>query len=159
MSRRCFINLSKYIFVLLLIVTATPSLAEEALVITSESLRADQGVNSVVFEGLVVARGGNMVLSAERMTALYGRDGSLKTLIAKGSVKFVKGLQILTSQRAVYDVSFRSMVFTGGPRAVDEGNVMLGESISYFLDEDRIKVDRSTVFIDDREARPVGPSE
>ena len=144
---------------LLLIATAMPALADEALVITAESLHADQGGNSVVFEGLVVARGGNMVLSAERMTALYGQGGSIKTLVAEGSVKLVKGLQVLTSQKAVYDVALRSMVFTGEPRAVDEGNVMLGDSISYFLDEDRIKVDRSTVFIDDRGARPGGPGE
>lgn len=149
--------MSKVFTMLILIAMATPALADEALVVTANILYADQGANSVVFEGLVVARGGSMVLSAEKMTALYGQGGSIKTLVAEGSVKLIKGFQVLTSQKAVYDVALRSMVFTGGARAVDEGNVMLGESISYFLDEDRIKVDRSTVFIDDRES-PAGRS-
>ena len=133
---------------LLTIAMALPAYASEALVITSQSLYADRKANSAVFEGTVVARSGDMALSAERMVASYEEGGSLRTLVAEGSVKLVKGLQVLTSDKAVYDLFSRSMVFTGEPRAVDEGNVLMGDTISYYLDEDRIKVEKSTMFID-----------
>lgn len=150
MSGQYFINSLKGLTALLAVAIAMPAYAGGALVITSESLQADRLANTAVFEGAVVARGDNMVLSASRMTVSYEQDGSLKTLVAEGSVKMIKGLQVLTSQRAVYDLTSNSMVFTGEPRAIDEGSVLMGDAISYFLDDDRIKVDKSTMFIDEK---------
>jgi len=145
--------------VFLLLVAGMPAMAGDTMVITSETLRADRESNTVAFEGSVVARGESIILSAERMIAHYGKGGALENLVAEGSVKLVKGLQVLTSEKAVYDVALRRMDFTGEPRAVEEGNVLMGDGISYFLDEDRIKVDRSTVIIEDQNKRSGGAGE
>lgn len=148
MFKRYFTNISMCFSVLLVLAASVPAAANDTMVITSESLEADRATNTAVFKGMVVARGDNMVLSASRMTVSYEESGSLKTLVAEGSVKLVKGLQVLTSQKAIYDIFSNSIVFTGEPRAVDEGNVLIGDKISYFLDEDRIKVEKSTMFIE-----------
>jgi len=137
---------------LLITVMAMPALANQTLVITSDSLNADRQENTAVFEGSVVARGENMVLSAAKMTVSYDEGGSVSTLLAEGSVKLVRGLQVLTSKRAVYDLASKSLVFTGDPRAVDEGNVLIGDRISYYLEDDRIKVEKSTMFIEQNRA-------
>ena len=126
---------------------AAGSPATEPIVITSDSLSAHRGRSTALFEGSVVARGDGMVLSAERMTAFYGPDQAVTSIVAEGSVKLVKGLQVLTSGRAVYEVSARMMTFTEGPRAVDEGRVMIGATIVYFLDDERITVEKSTLII------------
>ena len=159
MSRQFFIDISIGLSVFLLLFAGMPAMAGDAMVITSETLMADQDTNIAVFEGSVVARSGNIVLSAERMTANYGDGGALKNLVAEGLVKLVKGLQVLTSNKAVYDVALRRMDFTGEPRAVEEGNVLMGSRISYFIDEDRIKVDRSTVIIEDQKTGTGGAGE
>jgi lipopolysaccharide transport protein LptA len=147
MLKRFFINISIASAMFFTMAMCVPALAGETMVITSETLKADRGGNTAVFEGHVVARGGDMVLSAAIMTASYEEGGALSKLVAEGSVRLVKGLQVLTSFKAVYDLASRSMVFTGEPRAVDEGNVLMGDTIHYYLDEDRIKVEKSTMFI------------
>ena len=148
MLRQCSIRRG-VLFFLMAAAIALPALAhaEEAIVITSDSLSADRERSTAVFEGSVVARSEGMVLSARRMTVLYTED-AVSSIIAEGSVKLVKGLQVLTSNRAVYDVSAKTMTFTDDPKAVDEGNVMMGESIVYYLKEERIKVLKSTLIID-----------
>lgn len=147
MLRQCSIRLGVILLMAAAFVLPALANAEEAIVITSDTLLADRERSTAVFEGSVVARRDEMVLSADRMTVLYTGD-AVSSIIAEGAVKLVKGLQVLTSNRAVYDVSAKTMTFTDGPRAVDEGNVMMGDSIVYYLDEERIKVLKSTLIIE-----------
>jgi lipopolysaccharide transport protein LptA len=118
------------------------------VVITSESLEVLVKKNLAVFEGSVVAHNDDMTLRAELMKVYSSSDGDLLRIESEGSVKFVREGQVLTSDRAVYTEATRTMVFTGNPRAVQQGNVLLGSSILYLLDEDRIKVQESKVFLD-----------
>lgn len=122
--------------------------AQGAIVITSERFSADRDEGAALFEGSVVVRNENMILSADSMTAYYGQTGSVSNIVAEGKVKLVKGLQVLTSERAVYEVAGGRMIFTVDPKAVDEGRVLEGESIEYFPDEEKIKVSESRVFIE-----------
>ncbi len=137
------------IFLFTLMLGAMPAYAAEALVITSETLLADRAAGTAVFEGTVVARQDDMVLSAKKMFAGYAKKGGgLASLRAEGDVKLTRGLQVLTAQVAIYDVATGQITFTGDPRAIDEGNVLIGEIIVYFMETEIIKVQQSTIFID-----------
>lgn len=155
---RLFINniyISLTFSILFMVLATAPALADESIVITSDTLAADRKANIAVFEGSVVAKTGDMVLNADRMTAHYGEAGSVSSIEAEGSVKVVRGLQVVTSGSAFYDVEGRKMTFTGEPRAVDEGNVFMGTKIIYYLDNGRMEVEGSTMIIEDLG----GPSE
>ena len=128
---------------------ALPSVSEarEALVITSETLMADKDNGVAVFTGGVEAKSEGMVMSALKMTAYYGEEGEVVSIVAEGEVRFVKALQVLTSDKAVYDMKERTVTFTGKPRAVDKGKVLLGQSMQYMMDTGVINVARSTVIL------------
>lgn len=138
-----------FIVTMLMFATAAPAWADGSIVITSDTLAAYRKASKAVFEGSVVAKTADMVLTAEHMTAYYDEDGAITLIEATGAVKLVKGLQVVTSTSAVYDVEGGNMIFTGEPRAVDEGNVVMGKKIIYSLDDGRIEVEGSTMIIED----------
>ena len=144
-----FIRLTFCIAALLITIGALSSVAgaRDAIVITAETLNVDRANNVAVFTGGVEAKSEGMVMSALKMTAYYGVDGEVVTIVAEGEVRFVKALQVLTSDKAVYDMKARVVSFTGQPRAVDRGKVLLGQSMQYMMDTGVINVARSTVIL------------
>lgn len=149
MSKLFIIKIQVVAFLLVLMFLSLHAMAaQDAIVITSESLLADRNLNTAVFEGSVIAKSDRMELSARKMTAYYGEAGAISNIVAEGSVKLVRGLQVLTSSRAIYEVSDHRFVFTGNPMAMDGTNVLIGNAIIYYLDEERIMVEGSKVFIE-----------
>jgi lipopolysaccharide export system protein LptA len=118
------------------------------VVITSDTLVADTSGGTAVFEGSVVASSDGMTLAAERMTVYYDDERRLERIEAEGSVRLVAGGRVLTSEHAVYRTSEGTVVFTGRPRAVEDGNILVGTRIVYMVKDDRFEVEGSKVFID-----------
>lgn len=118
------------------------------VVITADALSADKKNNNAVFEGNVIARNERMTLSADRMKVYYTVDGRLDRIDAHGKVRLVRDEQVLTSDDAEYFALTQVVIFTGNPRAIEGTNVLTGTKITYQMDEDRIMVESSRVFID-----------
>lgn len=151
MLNRYFIRAA--LIVLMLMVLAPAVHARDAIVITSETLMADRNNNIAVFEGVVEAKSAEMVMNALKMIAHYGQEGEVVSIEAEGQVKFVRGLQVLTSDKAIYNMKDRVVTFSGSPRAVDKGKVLMGKSMKYLLDSGVIEVERSTVIINNDAAK------
>lgn len=164
MRRSCFLRTSgrnffkSLIFPLLcFVLLAAPYAAgkEEVgkgpVVITSETLVADNRTGSALFKGSVVARSDDMTMTSDRMKVSYAEGGGVNTIEAEGSVKLVRGEQVIVSERAVYHAGVRKVTFTGSPRALEGANVVTGTRMTYFLDDGRFVVEGSRVFIEQGE--------
>lgn len=119
------------------------------ITITSEALSSDKKANKAFFEGNVVARTEKMTLYSDRMTVYYTEGGGeVHRIEAEGNVRLVKDKQVITSGRALYLQSEQTVVFTENPKAVENGDVVIGTKMTYFVDEERSIVENSRVFLE-----------
>ncbi|MBI5848320.1 MAG: hypothetical protein HZB31_10315 [Nitrospirae bacterium] len=107
--------------------------------VTSETLTADNQAHTALFEKNVDAKTSEMTMSADWMLVHYTDPGGDITKIeSKGNVKVQKEDKVMTSQEATYFAeSPERIVFSGSPRAFDGQNVVSGNRITYFVDDDR----------------------
>lgn len=155
MSRQLF---TSSLVILFLLLSTNAFSAEKAqqrikgpIIITSETLTADNTAHTALFERSVVARTTDMTLYADRMLVFYGADsGEITKIEAEGSTKVIKGTRAITSQKATYYADGEKVIFTGEPRATDGENVVTGAKITYLLNEDKYLVEESKVFLKKR---------
>lgn len=155
MSRQLF---TSSLVILFLLLSTNAFSAEKAqqrikgpIIITSETLTADNTAHTALFERSVVARTTDMTLYADRMLVFYDADsGEITKIEAEGSTKVIKGTRAITSQKATYYADGEKVIFTGEPRATDGENVVTGAKITYLLNEDKYLVEESKVFLKKR---------
>jgi len=132
--------------VLLVLAWSFPILAVEApadqrqlpLEVTSSTLEADNQAGTAVFSGEVVARQGDVVIYAGRLTIHYdGASRELRRIVAEQDVRIVQGERLATAQRAEYDQASGEIVLTGEPRVHQGQNEVSGERITVFIDQDK----------------------
>jgi lipopolysaccharide export system protein LptA len=110
--------------------------------ITSDTVEADQKTNTVIFKGNVVAKQEDTTLYANTLTIFYDPNSKkLKEIIAVGNVKVVQLERRATGQKATFDQD-KNKVIMDGEAVVREGaNVIRGERITYYVDEERTVVE------------------
>jgi len=138
----------------------TISIAQEKLIetrgpttITASTLTADNKARTALFEGSVVAKNDAITIQSDRMLVHYAEAGKVTKIEATGHVKVIKGERIITSDDATYFADEEKVIFTGHPRAMEEGNVVSGTKMIYLVKEDRSIVENSKVFIENRKSR------
>lgn len=141
----------------LILCTAPARAAEEKkepTVITSRSLTADNKAKTALFEGSVVARKGDMTISADRMLVHYAEEkgSGIRRIDAEGNVKVLKGDRAVTSQTATYLADPERIIFNGDPAATEGENLVRGSKMTYFIREDRYTVENSKVFLRDKKS-------
>ncbi|MBI5187881.1 MAG: lipopolysaccharide transport periplasmic protein LptA [Nitrospirae bacterium] len=153
MSKQLFIS-SLFIFVILSIDVSSAEKAQQIkgpIIVTSETLIADNKAHTALFEKNVVARTTEMTIYADKMLAYYKADtGDITKIEATGSVKLIKDTRVITSSEAVYFANEDRIIFTGDPRVVDGKNVVTGTKMTYFLNDDRFFVENSKVFLTEK---------
>jgi lipopolysaccharide export system protein LptA len=110
--------------------------------ITSDTVEADQKRNTVTFKGNVVAKQEDTTLYANTLTITYDPDTKkLKQIVAVGNVKVVQLDRRATGQKATFDQD-KNKVVLDGEAVVREGtNVIRGERITFYVDEERSVVE------------------
>lgn len=120
--------------------------------ITSEMLTADNQARTALFEGSVVARTSDVTIYSDKMLVSYDKNtGNVMRIDATGRVRFVKEDRVVTSHEATYQADGEKLVFTGEPRAVEGENVVSGRRMTYLLNEDRLLVEDSKVFLNKKD--------
>ncbi|MBE0426570.1 MAG: lipopolysaccharide transport periplasmic protein LptA [Nitrospirae bacterium] len=156
MSRQYSIGNLTCFYCLVVIILAMPADVFSAgkdkvkgpIIITSETLTADNKTNTAIFEGAVIARTTDLTIYAGRMIVQYnGVTGNVTQIDAQEAVKLIKENRVITSKEATYFANEEKVIFTGEPRAVQEENVITGKKMTYFMDEDRFVVEDSKVFL------------
>ncbi len=117
------------------------------------NIEADQMIsraktNSVIFQGNVDARQGELLIRTDRMTVYYSPEetgspgpgpggGDVEKLICTGNVQISQGDWLGTGKRMDYFAKERKVVLTGNARAWQGQNMVSGKTITYYLDEGR----------------------
>lgn len=132
--------------VLLIVLMAAPAFSSAPLFksskspidISSERLDVDQQKGKAVFKGNVIARQDKMLLQADIMTILFDeKQNEVKEIIAKGSVTIDLDKKRATCKTAHFYTTENKVILTGTPQLKEGKNVVEGEKIIFFLNEER----------------------
>lgn len=141
-------QLLNFVFLILLFL---PSLlfategSKQPINITSDSMEAETKANKVTFRGNVVARQKDMTITSNELTATYTDDGKeLREVVATGNVRITQQDKIAVADSALFLNTERKIVLTGSPKVWQGKDIVSGEKIIYFLDEDRTTVEGGT---------------
>ncbi len=107
--------------------------------ITADKLDFDQKKRVAVFAGNVVARQAETSLEADTLKVIFADpDQTLQEIIATGKEVLVK-LQGKKARcrKMHYYAGARKIILTGNPSIDDGKNVISGEVITFFIDEER----------------------
>ncbi len=110
------------------------------LVITSDSLEADNKKGIVIFRGNVIAEEEFLVCS-DKLTLGLGAAEQVDKIVALGDVRILYDNKVAGAERAEYVSESRKLVLTGSAVVVECEDRIQGERIEVFLDEDRAVVD------------------
>lgn len=142
---------SQLLNLLFLILVLLPSLllaaegSKQPINITSDSMEAETKANKVTFKGNVVARQKDMTITSSELTATYTDDGKeLREVLATGNVRITQQDKIAVADSALFLNTERKIVLTGNPKVWQGKDLVSGEKIIYYLDEDRTIVEGGT---------------
>lgn len=112
--------------------------------IISDRMEADSKEKWIEFIGNVVAKQEDSIITAERLKIFYISDNgdatdseTIKKIIADGNVNIVTGTKRAAADHAVYTVDSHVLVLTGNSRAWSGKNIVTGNKITLFLNENR----------------------
>jgi lipopolysaccharide export system protein LptA len=127
----------------------------EPIQIVSDRMEAYNEKRMVVFSGNAVATQGERIIRAERLTLYYREDrkaagrsstgvegtGNLERVEAKGHVTITEGERVVTGEEAVFEQDTQKITMTGGAVLREGANIIRGDRIVVFLNENRGLVD------------------
>jgi lipopolysaccharide export system protein LptA len=162
------INIKEYLFILFVLLTTSLAYAEnklfnkqsdEPIEITSNRMEAFNEKKLVVFSGNAIAKQGNKVLKADQLNLYYKKEpgkkvkvgttetegtGDLEKVEAKGNVSLTQGGRTATGDEAIYLRDSGKVILTGNPVLSEGKNLIKGDRVIVFLNEDRGVVESNT---------------
>lgn len=120
--------------------------------ISADRLEAYDAKKVVLFSGNAVATQGDRIIKAEKIFLYYkkekqdpsraglrdiGKTGDLEKIEAKGHVSVSQGDRIVTGEQAVYYQDSQKIVMTGSAVMQQGNNIVRGDKIEVFLNENR----------------------
>ncbi len=115
-------------------------LSPDATVVTADKLTFDYTRRFALFEGNVLVNDPRLQLSAGRLTIILGEDGSARTVKAEDHVLLTQGDKKARAEVASYDIPSGRITLAGGPPQVMQGrNIMEGDVITFWRDQQRIE--------------------
>ncbi len=110
--------------------------------ITSDTVEGNQKSNTVVFKGNVIAKQENTTLYTNTLTITYDPENKkLKEIVGFGNVKIVHQNSRATSQKVIFYQDENKVVLEGDAVIRDGENVIRGERVTYYIDEERSVVE------------------
>ncbi len=108
------------------------------LTITSNQLNVEQNVGKATFIGDVVAKQGNLILSAEELVVEYEMKNKrmtsvMKRLIANINVTLISEEQSAEAKKMVYDMKAEKIIMTGNVLVAEGASVSSGDKLTINL--------------------------
>ncbi|HLA28854.1 MAG TPA: LptA/OstA family protein [Syntrophales bacterium] len=131
---------------------------DQHIEITADRLEAYDEKKLVIFTGNAVATQGGRIIKAERLLLYYknegkssvreglqgmGGTGDLEKIEAVGQVSVSQGKLLVTGEKAIFYQDTQKIVVTGGAMMRQVDNVIQGDKIEVFLNENRGVVEAS----------------
>ena len=121
---------------------------QEPMVITSNTMAAEQLGDTVTFTGNVILKKENMTLSSDTMVVFYGaRTKNIREIEASGNVVVHKEGRVALSEHATYFSAEEKIVLTGDARIIENDNQVGGEKITLFMRDNRSIVEGGNVLL------------
>ena len=114
---------------------------EQVTVITSEKLTFDYKKHYALFEVNVVVVDPEMKILADKMTVFFDDNNRTKTIKCEGEVYIIQDDKKAKAQQATYDVETGKIVLTGNPQITQEKNILTGDVVTFFRDDNRLLVE------------------
>jgi lipopolysaccharide export system protein LptA len=114
--------------------------SDQPLRITSQALEADNKNMVILFTGNVVAKQGDLTIHADKVQVYYEKQeggNEIREIVALGNVKIYEGDRLATGNKAVLDNREQKIVLTEQPKVWQGKDMVSGEKITVFLNEDR----------------------
>lgn len=106
------------------------------------NLDMDYEKNIAVFHQEVVVEDPRMKMTADKMTVFFKPDSkTIEKVVAKGRVRFKKETKSAMAESAVYTANDGRVVLTGNPKVKKGQDVIAGEKITFFRDDQRMLVE------------------
>ncbi len=109
-------------------------------VITSRRLEFDNRKRQAVFEGNVLVQDATMRMRTDRLMVFFDEAEQPSRIEAAGSVVIMQENRLARSQAAVYDIVAGTMVLTGSAEVRRGRDLLKGDTITFWRDQDRIEV-------------------
>ncbi|MEI8172899.1 MAG: LptA/OstA family protein [Deltaproteobacteria bacterium] len=151
---------------------------KEPIEITSDRLDAYNDKKLVIFSGNAVATQADRIIKSDRLLLYYRKDvsenkkavqdnpddmGELEKIEAKGRVTVIQKQRIVTGDDAVFFQDTQKIIMTGNAVMREGRNVIRGNKIIVFLDEDRGVVEsdnkkrvKAIIYPDDQKTNKTG---
>ena len=111
-------------------------------VITSERLTFDYQKHFALFEENVVVTDPQLRILADRLTVLFDGSNKAQSVRAEGNVFLTQEDKKAKADLATYDVASGEIVLTGNPQVTRGQDVLTGDKITFWRNDNRMKVDR-----------------
>ncbi len=114
--------------------------SDQPLRISSQVLEADNKNRVILFRGNVLAKQGDLTIQADAARVYYDKKGEgteIREIVASGNVKIYEGDRLATGNKAVLDNREQKIVLTEQPKVWQGKDMVSGEKITVFLNEDK----------------------
>ena len=114
--------------------------AKKPVTVTSDTMEANTSENRVVFRGNVTAVE-DFTLCSDELNILYDSNRDVSEIQASGNVRIFQDEKKSTAGRGVYDRKGRLIVLTGDPQVTQCSDVIKGDRITVYLDDNNAVVE------------------
>ena len=137
-------------------ITSAEELVAEPIQIEADRMESHQARNEVLFSGHVEAVQGDVIIRADEMTVNYGDRSNndsthqesevsrnINMILARGNVTIIKEGWTATGDSMDFFARERKVVLTGNAKALQDKNIISGDSITLYLDEGKNVVEKT----------------
>ena len=115
-----------------------PTTEEAPVRVTCDDMVVQNRQQTARCKGHVRATRLAMILTCDQGLAHYDQDGHIVDLVCTGNVKMIEKDRIATGDKAVYVEEARTVELTGHAVARQRDDVLTGEPLVFYVDEDRV---------------------
>lgn len=131
-----------------LVAAQTAKEEPKTLVTCNGKLDMDYDKNVAVFHDDVLIDDPHMKMNADQMTVYFqAQSRTIEKVLAVGHVRFKKEEKSAKSDQAVYTVKDGKIVLTGHPMVKKDKDILTGEKITFFRDDNRMLIEPSAKLI------------
>jgi lipopolysaccharide transport protein LptA len=112
----------------------------EVVEINADKMSLSLNARQADFYGNVVVKKGKSQIYCEHLAVKYLESGQIDWLKAKDSVKLVEGKSFATGDELEYVKTKNSIYLNGEPKLVSEGQMVLGDQMTFDLSHSRLLV-------------------
>jgi len=110
-------------------------------VITSDRLNYDAQKQFALFERNVVVNDPSLKMKCDKMTVRFNAKSEVELIDAEGNVVLSQSDKTAWAAKARYEVSTGRITLDGSPRVMRGRDMLLGDRITFWRDQNRMEVE------------------